>query len=110
MATQTLNTSEYEEKIINQTGWSLLDFWRDDCTPCKNLSAELEVVSRERPAINIYKVNVEDGSELAEKLRVMAAPTLFFFKDGEIKKKTIGYKSASSILQVIDDADTGKEN
>ena len=45
---------------------------------------------------------MDEEDELALKLRVMTAPTLFFFEDGEIKKKTIGFKSKKSILEAIE--------
>ncbi len=105
MPTQELAEKEFEEKIINSQNITLLDFWTEGCGPCKALSEELEKVSRQRSDVFIYKANVEKENELAGRLGVMAAPTLFFFRNGQIKKKTIGFKSLKSILEILDNID-----
>ena len=101
MAVEVITEQEFEESILNESKVVLLDFWREGCGPCKALLSELDSLSGTEEDIKIYKANVDTESALAEKLRVMAAPTLFFFKDGEIRKKTIGFKSKKSILEAI---------
>ena len=102
MSTLVLQGNEFEEKILSSKETALLDFWTEGCGPCRALAEELEKVSEERKDVKVYKANVETENDLAGKLGVMAAPTLFFFRNGEIKKKTIGYKSSKSILEVLD--------
>ena len=101
MSTLELQGNDFEEKILNSKV-ALLDFWTEGCGPCQALAKELEKVAAERKDIKVYKANVETENDLAGKLGVMAAPTLFFFKNGEIRKKTIGFKSSKSILEVLD--------
>ncbi len=101
MSVQVITEEEFEENILNESKVVLLDFWREGCGPCKALLAELDALSGSQEDIRIYKANVDTETALAERLRVMAAPTLFFFKDGEIRKKTIGFKSRKSILEAI---------
>ena len=80
----------------------MLDFWRENCGTCQSLSKELALVAEERPDLKIYSVSVEDEPELVKKFRVMMAPTLLLVKGGATKKKSIGYKSKESILEMVE--------
>ncbi len=106
MAIKVLTEADFEKKVLNETNIVLVDLWREGCGPCKALLSELEALSDEHKdddkKLYFYKANVDEEDELALKLRVMTAPTLFFFKDGEIRKKTIGFKSKKSILEAIE--------
>ena len=101
MAVQVLTEKEFEENIISEKEIVLLDFWREGCGPCKALLAELDSLETSED-IKIYKANVDTESSLAQKLRVMTAPTLFIFKNGEVRKKTIGFRSKKNILEMIE--------
>jgi thioredoxin 1 len=106
MAVQVLTEADFEKNVLNERDVVLVDFWREGCGPCRALLSELEALSGSdaagRSDLHFYKANVDTEESLALKLRVMTAPTLFFFKDGEIRKKTIGFKSKKSILEAIE--------
>ena len=102
MSVQVLTEKDFEKNVLNERNVVLLDFWREGCGPCKALLSELDSLADAGEDIKIYKANVDTESALALKLRVMTAPTLFFFKDGEIRKKTIGFKSKKSILEALE--------
>lgn len=102
MALSKITIDEYDEKIANETAVVLLDFWKEGCGPCKALMPEVEAVLEANPQYKGYSVNIEEDEELVSKFRVMAAPTLLVIKDGAVKKKSLGYKSKESILEMIE--------
>ena len=96
-----LTAAEYEEKVTNSKGLIILDFYNDNCAQCESLARELAKVSEEHPEIPVYSISLIRQPELVKKHRVMAAPCMFFMKDGAQVKKTLGYKSKSSIEELI---------
>ena len=51
--------------------------------------------------IDIVKVNVDEHEDLARKYRVMSIPTVIFFKDGEIVKELIGFRTKEELEEII---------
>ncbi len=103
MAIEAIVSADFEEKILHEEAGILLDFWRENCGACQSLSKELAQVSEERPELKVYSANVDTETELVNKFRVMMAPTLLFIKGGAVKKRSIGFKSKKSIMEMADD-------
>ncbi len=104
MAVNKITDETYEELIQNESAVVLLDIWKDGCGPCQALAPEVEKVSEEHSEIKVFSANIADVPGLVEKFRVMAAPTLLVIKDGAVKKKSIGFKSAEHIVEMLDAA------
>ena len=77
-------------------GLVIVDFYADWCGPCKMLSPILESLDE-----NIIKVNVDEHRELAIKNGIMSIPTVFIYRDGELKDKFIGLKSKTEIEEIL---------
>lgn len=101
MATKILTSTDFQETLANSDKLALLDFWNSDCGVCKNLAPVLEEISNERDDIDVYSVHAEENPEIVSRYSVMTVPTILFIKDGAVKKRTIGYKSKESILEII---------
>ncbi len=80
-------------------GVYLVDFYAEWCGPCKMLAPVLESVSDK---VNIIKVNVDEHQELAIKYGVMSIPTLIVFKDGNIVKQMMGFRSKEQLLKELE--------
>lgn len=102
MAIEILTTENYQAKLDNSNKLALLDFWNSACGVCKNLAPIVEEIAAERDDIEVYSVHAEENPEIVSKFSVMTAPTLLFIADGKVKKRTIGFKSKASILEIID--------
>ena len=84
----------FEEKVLKSSLPVLIDFYSDSCVPCKKMSPVIGAIADEQTE-NVYKVNTNFDSELAEKYSVMSVPTIVLFKDGEeIARKSGAEKKA----------------
>lgn len=101
MAVEKLTLAQFEEKVIKADKPVLVDFYADWCGPCKMMAPVLEEISNERDDVAIYKVNVDDDGELAQRFGVMSIPTFISFKNGEMNKKEMGARPKSSILEMF---------
>ena len=61
-----LNKANFDEFVAK--GIAVIDFWASWCGPCKMISPILDGLSGEEVTIKFAKVNVDEQSELANKL------------------------------------------
>ena len=87
--------NENFKEIIKEGLW-IVDFYADWCGPCKMSGTVLEELDN-----NVLKINVDNHEELASEFGVMSIPTICFFKDGELKNKTIGFRNKDEIQNII---------
>lgn len=58
---------------------AILDFYADWCGPCRQLSPRLETIAKKYAGkIDVYKINVDNESELASVFGVQSIPMLLF--------------------------------
>ena len=94
---KVINNNDFEE-VKNSKGKVLVDFYADCCGPCKMLSPVMDEIAND---YDVYKLNVDDNSDLAQEFGVMSIPTVIMFEDGEEKDKFVGLKSKSEILDML---------
>ena len=97
-----LEEKNWEEEI-STPGIIVVDFFADWCGPCKSLARTLEELSEELDSVKFVKINVEDCDSVAEKFGIRNIPTLIIFKDGEMKKKSVGSIPKDKIKQLIEE-------
>ena len=95
MAALHITMENFETEVLQSDKPVLVDFWAEWCGPCKMLSEEYD------GRIKVCKVNVDDQPELAARYRVMTIPTLIVFKDGQVVANSVGVKSKSAILEML---------
>lgn len=84
-------------------GVILIDFYADWCGPCRKQSSilhDLKMTAANKKA-SVLKIDVDDHSELAEKFKVSALPTLILIKNGKILERHVGLASQSKIETLI---------
>lgn len=95
-----LNKASFE-KLTTQTDKPvLIDFWASWCGPCMKLAPELEKLAAAHPDIIVGKVEVTSDQEnisIAASLGVSNIPAMFFYKNGQLAERLIGYMTAEEI-------------
>lgn len=98
-------TDENIEEIIATGQPVIVDFWATWCGPCMSMAPIIDELAQkyEGKAV-IGKYNVEDESEFASANRVMALPTILFFKNGEKTKiRLAGSQTKESLETKIEE-------
>lgn len=98
---EIITSEQFEEKVLKNKKFVIVDFFANWCGPCKMLMPVLEEIDQEFDQVDIVKVNIDQDEELAKKFGVLSIPTLIFFSNGEEVEKTIGYRQKSQIEEII---------
>jgi thioredoxin 1 len=101
----TVSTTEFEEKVLNSDVPVLVDFWAEWCGPCKAIGPFVEQLASEYSGrARVYKVDVDNESDLAQRYGVMSIPALLVFKDGKVVDQMVGAAGKDKIAALIDRA------
>lgn len=75
----------HDDKIV------LIDFYTDNCSPCKALKPIIDEIEIEFKDKVIFKrINPNDAAQLAEKYNIKAVPTIIIEKNDELVKRIDG--------------------
>lgn len=94
------NIEKYNELMNKES--AVIDFFAEWCGPCRMLGPIVEEISNEHPEYNLYKLDIDEFSDLAEKHNVQSVPTIIFFKKGvEVDRKS-GFMPADTLKELIE--------
>lgn len=95
-------TRENFEKVIKENSVAVVEFYSATCKHCKKLEAGITELSEEAGnEVYFGKVLIPDQLSLAEEYEISSVPTLLYFKDGEIREKSVGFTHKLIIAENI---------
>ncbi|WP_294785421.1 thioredoxin domain-containing protein [uncultured Eubacterium sp.] len=95
-------TRENFEKVIRTHSIVVVEFYSATCKHCKKLEAGITELSEEI-GNDVYfgKVQIPNELSLADEYEISSVPTLLYFKDGEIREKSVGFTHKLIIAENI---------
>lgn len=97
-----VDSSNFEEEIVNSDKVVLIDFYATWCGPCKTLKPRLKEVANENENIKVVEIDVDRCTELSEQYGIQAMPTLVVVKNGEEVRRSVGLISKQKVLELCD--------
>lgn len=69
----------------------VIDFWATWCGPCIKLGPVIEELAKKYDGkATVGKFNVDEDGDLSTEFGIRNIPTVLFFKDGELKERSVG--------------------
>ena len=82
----------------------IIDFYADWCGPCKMVAPIMEELSKEYSgSVNIYKIDTDEQTELAEIFGIRSIPSVLFCPVSEQPRMAVGAMPKESYIQAIQD-------
>jgi thioredoxin 1 len=99
--TTELNETNFPTEVLDSDLPVLVDFWSEQCGPCKQLAPLLDQLSEElKDTAKICKIDVAANVKLTTSYGIRSVPNLLFFKNGEVKDQFIGASITKEQLRV----------
>lgn len=79
-----MNIKEEINLAVSTGNCVIVDFYKDNCAPCKNVERQLSAIEKEYPDITIIKVKFghsTEGDDLFAEHNLKSVPALFLYKD-----------------------------
>lgn len=91
-------TDQTAREAIESGKTVVIDFWATWCGPCIKLGPVVEELAEKYgDKAVIGKLNIEENDEIVAENRVRNIPTVLFFKDGEVKDRSVGLVKLSDL-------------
>jgi len=102
MAEIKITKENFENEVLKSDIPVMVDFYATWCGPCKMIAPIVEEISEEYEGkIKVGKVDVDEAAELAIAFGVSSIPTIIVFKNGEVHKKAVGYRSKKELEDML---------
>lgn len=95
-------TDQTAQEAINSGQAVVIDFWATWCGPCIKLGPVVEELAEKYgDKVLVGKLNIDENDEVASSYRVRNIPTVLFFKDGELKERSVGLVNLSALEEKL---------
>ncbi|WP_165175153.1 thioredoxin domain-containing protein [Desulfovibrio sp. ZJ369] len=79
-----VDKENFEAEVLNSAVPVIVDLWGPQCGPCLALMPQVEELAGQYEGkIKFCKLNVAENRRLVISLKVMAVPTILFYKGGQ---------------------------
>jgi thioredoxin 1 len=103
MTDLNLTDQTFKQKILEDKGIAIVDFWAPWCGPCRTVGPVIDELAKEYEGkAKIGKINVDENSQIASQYGVMSIPSVLFFKNGQPVKTMVGAQSKETYKQEIE--------
>ena len=99
---EVVSSSDFQSKVLDARGPVRVDFFATWCGPCKMLAPTIDEIAGEQAGkATVYKLDIDQSPDIAQKYGVMSVPTLIVFENGQVKKQAVGVQPKQNILSML---------
>ena len=100
---QAITASDFSSILEQSDKPVLIDFWATWCGPCRALGPKIDELADEmKDRLNVYKCNVDEEPELAERFQIASIPTVILFKGTKVVHSLVGNMPKEELVSEIE--------
>ena len=97
-----LNSSNFDEVVVNSDIPVIVDFWAPWCGPCKMMAPNFTKSATHFPLKTLFtKVNTENEQNLGARFDIRSIPTLIVFKDAKEVERVSGALDETTLNNLV---------
>ena len=98
-----ITDATFVSEVVESKLPTLVDYWADWCTPCKQIAPILEELAKTYSSkIKFCKLDTNSNPGTAQRQGVMALPTIQIFQNGRVVESLQGGKTKSALVKVLE--------
>ena len=97
-----IETLSEDERIKEQSKFSLFLFGSESCAPCKAIKEKITVWSGTHPQVFTGYISIDNDISLAAQENILGAPAILVFVEGKEAIRKIGYFSLEEVFTALD--------
>jgi thioredoxin 1 len=100
----TLSDTTFAAEIEQYPGLALVDFTATWCKPCQIIAPHVDAIDADRAFdVKVAKLDIDENVRTVARYNVRSAPTLLFFRNGELVGRIIGAVPRARIEETLRD-------
>lgn len=101
MAVEEITDEQFENEVEKAKGIVVADFFAVWCGPCQAMAPIIDKVAEDLKEAKFVKIDVDKNPKSSNKYGVMSIPTIFIFKDGQVKDQITGIADENSLKEKV---------
>ena len=99
---RSVTNKNFQVSVLKHSKPVVVDVWADWCGPCKMLTPQFAAAEKTLEGkARFVKLDADKNKKLSKKYKVMALPTILYFKDGKLVDRTSGLVTKNSIVNRV---------
>ncbi len=98
-----LTATTFDNEVLSHKGLVLVDFYAVWCGPCQMIAPHVDALADAYPSLKVCRIDVDAAGAVAARFGIVSIPTLIFFRDGEVVKTVVGYRTKEELRALTEE-------